>query len=45
MPMAGGSRLPTSVFLDVEPKLYEVQLLLNTATLLNRRMKELADRD
>jgi hypothetical protein len=31
--------------LDVEPKLYEVQHLLNAATLLNRRMKELADRD
>ena len=31
--------------LDVEPKLYEVQNLLNAATLLNRRMKELADRD
>lgn len=31
--------------LDVEPKLYEVQHLLSAATLLNRRMKELADRD
>jgi hypothetical protein len=31
--------------LDVEPKLYEVQHLLNAATLLNRRMRELADRD
>jgi hypothetical protein len=31
--------------LDVEPKLFEVQHLLNAATLLNRRMKELADRD
>ena len=31
--------------LDIEPKLYEVQHLLNAATLLNRRMKELADRD
>jgi hypothetical protein len=31
--------------LDVEPKLYEVQHLLNAATLLDRRMKELADRD
>jgi hypothetical protein len=31
--------------LDVEPKLYEVQHPLNDATLLNRRMKELADRD
>ena len=31
--------------LHVEPKLYEVQHLLNAATLLNGRMKELADRD
>lgn len=31
--------------LHVEPKLYEVQHLLNAATLLNRRMKELADSD
>jgi hypothetical protein len=31
--------------LDVEPKLYEAQHLLNAATLLNRRMRELADRD
>lgn len=31
--------------LDVEPKLHEVQHLLNAATLLNRWMKELADRD
>lgn len=29
----------------VEPKLYEVQHLLNAGTLLDRRMKELADRD
>lgn len=31
--------------LDVEPKLYEMQHLLHAATLLNRRMKELIDRD
>lgn len=31
--------------LDVEPKPYEAQHLLNAAALLNRRMKELADRD
>jgi hypothetical protein len=31
--------------LDVEPKLYEVQYLLNAATLRNRRMRELADSD
>ena len=31
--------------ITVEPKLYEVQHLLNAATLLNRRMRELADRD
>lgn len=31
--------------LDAEPKLFEVQHLLNAATLLNRRMKEMADRD
>ncbi len=31
--------------LHVEPKRYEVQHLLNAATLLNKRMKALADRD
>jgi hypothetical protein len=44
---AGGGRFTAANerVLDVEPKLCEVQHLLNAATLLNRRMKELADRD
>lgn len=44
---ADGGRLKAANerVLDVERKLFEVQHLLNAATLLDRRMKELADRD
>lgn len=44
---ADGGRLKAANegVLDVAPKLYEVQHPLNAGTLLDRRMKELADRD
>ncbi len=41
----GPSKAANRRALDVEPKLYEVQHLLNAATLLNRRMRGLADSD
>lgn len=45
--LADGGRFKAAneLVLDVEPKPYEAQHLLNAAALLNRRMKELADRD
>lgn len=41
----GRFKAANELVLDVEPKPYAAQHLLNAATLLNIRMKELAERD